>query len=172
MSTFLLVFCLAIRSSFAQDAPADAPAPWRLEGNDVVLASPVTFETGSATLTADAAPALDAIKAYLDAKSYISTLRIEGHVAEQGDPTANQALTEQRALAVSRALVAKGVDCKRLLPVGFGSNKPVADGSTPEGRAQNTRVAFVNAALRDRAIGGMPLDGGARVAGDPCAVAP
>ena len=167
MFTFLLGLCLASRSSFAQDAPE----PWRLEGHDVVLSSPVTFETSSATLTADASPALDAIKAYLDAKSYISTLRIEGHVAEGGDPTANQALTEQRALAVSRALVARGVDCKRLLPVGFGSNKPVADGSTPEGRAQNTRVAFVNAALRDRAIGGLPLDGGARVAGDPC-VAP
>ncbi|MBP6608828.1 MAG: carboxypeptidase regulatory-like domain-containing protein, partial [Deltaproteobacteria bacterium] len=38
----------------------------------------------------------------------------------------------------------------------------------PDGRAQNRRVAFVNAALRGRPIGGMPIDGGGKVAGDLC----
>jgi OOP family OmpA-OmpF porin len=54
--------------------------------------------------------------------------------------------------------------------VGFGGSKPVASNTTPEGRGQNRRVAFINAALRGRAIGGMPLDGGGKVAsGDLCA---
>ena len=59
-----------------------------------------------------------------------------------------------------------GVDCKRLIAVGFGSAKPVADNSTPEGKAQNRRVSFFNAALRGRLIGGMPADGGGQIAGD------
>jgi OOP family OmpA-OmpF porin len=105
------------------------------------------------------------VRAYLEAKSYISSLRIEGH----GDDAASQALTEKRALAVARWLVAKGVDCKRLVAVGFGNTKPVADNSTPEGKAQNRRIAFFNAGLRGRAIGGEPLDGGGKLAGDTCA---
>ena len=105
---------------------------------------------------------------YLADKTYISTLRIEGHTDDRGDAGANQALSEKRALAVAKALVAKGVDCKRLLPVGFGANKPIRPNDTPEGRAQNRRMDFVNAALRGRAIGGMPVDGGGVVAGDPC----
>ena len=61
-----------------------------------------------------------------------------------------------------------GVDCKRLVAVGFGNTKPVADNSTPDGKARNSRVSFFNAALRDRLIGGMPADGGGKVAGDAC----
>jgi len=52
--------------------------------------------------------------------------------------------------------------------VGFGANKPVAANDTAEGRARNTRVEVAMAQLRGRAIGGMPVDGGGLVAGDPC----
>ncbi len=69
---------------------------------------------------------------------------------------------------MAKALVAKGVDCKRLLPVGFGETKPRAENKTPEGKAQNRRTTFVNAALRGKAIGGAPLEGFGKIAGDPC----
>ena len=62
--------------------------------------------------------------------------------------------------------IALAVD--RLLAVGFGPTKPIADSSTPEGRGQNNRVELHNAQLRGRAIGGMPTDGGGQVAGDLC----
>lgn len=67
-------------------------------------------------------------------------------------------------MAVARALIGKGVDCHRLVVVGFGDTKPVAAPPAPG----NTRIEFVNAALRGRLIGGMPEDGGGRIAGDPC----
>jgi OOP family OmpA-OmpF porin len=107
------------------------------------------------------------VRAYLEAKTYISALRIEGHTDTDGADS--QPLTEKRALAVARWLVEKGVDCKRLVPVGFGNTKPVADNATPEGKAQNRRMTFVNAELKGRPIGGMPVDGGGKFAGDPCA---
>ncbi len=151
-------------TAFADRAPP--PREFTLEDGRLVLPFPITFETGTANLTSSAQRSVDHIARYLADKTYISTLRIEGHVA--GDTDA-QALSEKRALAVTRALVASGVECTRLLPVGFGDNKPVADPKTPEGRAENTRIAAINAGLRGRAIGGMPLDGGGRVAGDPCA---
>ena len=77
-------------------------------------------------------------------------------------------LSEKRALAVCATLVKLGVDCKRLIAVGFGSSKPVADNVTAEGKATNRRLIFVNAALRNHAIGGMPVDGGGKVAGEIC----
>jgi OOP family OmpA-OmpF porin len=52
--------------------------------------------------------------------------------------------------------------------VGFGATKPVAEGRTAEARAANARIDFVPAAIRGRAMGGMPLDGGGQVAGSPC----
>lgn len=134
-----------------------------LDGSTLVLPAPVTFQAEA--VDTGAASALDHVRAYLAAKTYITTMRVEAHVSGVADA---QAVSERRALAVSRWLVAHGVDCKRLLPVGFGDTKPVASADTPEGRAQNTRVVFVNAALRGTWIGGLPADGGGKVAGDPC----
>jgi len=119
-------------------------------------------------VTIHTASAIAYVKGYLDDKSTVTTLRIEVHADQTGRPDAIQTLTETRAMAVAKALVAKGVDCRRLIPVGFGATKPLADNATPEGRAQNRRTSFVNAALRGRPIGGMPIDGGGVVAGDPC----
>ena len=145
-----------------------AQTTYKLEGNQLVLPSEISFKTGSDQLTESSEAALLHVKNYLIEKSYISTLRVEVHTDNQGDENANLLLSEKRALSIGRWLVAHGVDCKRILCVGFGDSKPVAVNSTPEGRAQNRRVAFVNAALRERAIGGMPLDGGGKVAGDLC----
>ena len=69
------------------------------------------------------------------------------------------------AMAVAKALVAKGVDCKRLFVVGFGNSKPV---TTPSSSPENTRIEFVNAAMRGKPIGGLPIDGGGCGAGNPC----
>jgi OOP family OmpA-OmpF porin len=54
------------------------------------------------------------------------------------------------------------------MPVGFGHTRPIVPNDTTENRARNRRVAFVRAALNGRSIGGEPLDGGGKVAGDPC----
>jgi OOP family OmpA-OmpF porin len=159
---WLLVTTLAL----ALGSAAHADPIFELDGNSLKLPAPITFKkAGGAELAPASAAALDHVKAYLDAKSYISTMRIEGHTpAGEGA----QRLSEQRALVVARALVSRGVDCRRLIAVGFGPDKPIADPKTPEGRAQNERIMFVNAGLRGRPIGGMPIDGGGAVAGDPC----
>lgn len=138
---------------------------YRLDGNTVVTDANVTFKPGTAQLAPAATPALEAIKKYLADKSYISTLRIEGHVANGGNI---QSLSEQRAVAVAKWLIAHGTDCTRLLPIGFGDTKPAFDDAAPGEDNRNTRIVFVNAALRGHAIGGMPMDGGGHATGDPC----
>lgn len=141
----------------------DAQTP-TIENNQLKLNGTVQFKTGSDKLEKASDSLLMQVKNFLDSKPYISLLRVEGHTAP-GNETNNQLLSEKRALAICRWLVAKGVDSKRLLPVGFGSTKPAFDNATPEGRAQNTRTVFAIAALNGHLIGGMPADGGGKVAG-------
>ncbi len=141
---------------------------YKLEGSEVKISKPISFETGSDVLTPESDAALKIVKQYLDEKSYISLMRVEAHSDNSGDASQNQALTEKRAYAVCKALVAMGVDCKRLIAVGFGSTKPIEDNSTPDGKAVNRRISFINAALRGHLLGGMPADGGGVVAGVIC----
>lgn len=141
----------------------------KLENNQLVLDNPITFKTGSADLTEEGKEALKPVKEFLLAKDYISLMRVEGHTDNAGKETDLQKLTEQRALSVCRWLTANGIDCKRLIPVGFGLTKPIADNNTPEGKAANRRMTFTVAALNGKMVGGMPADAGGKVAGDPCA---
>lgn len=147
---------------------AHAQQKYTLDGNQLVLPSAIEFESGSDKIKPQSKDALMHIKDYLQDKTYISTLRIELHTDADGNAADKQQLTEKRSLAVGRWLVNEGIDCNRLICVGFGSTKPVADNATAEGKAANRRVTVVNAGLRGRAIGGMPLDGGGVVAGDVC----
>jgi OmpA-OmpF porin, OOP family len=163
MSRILVTVTLLVSSLAAAQS-----VKYELDGQRLKVPHKVMYETSKATLLPSSGDALVYVSGYLEAKSYISTMRIEVHSDAMGNDGYNQALSEKRALAVAKALVRKGVDCKRLLPVGFGETKPIADNQTAEGRAQNRRTEFVNAALKGRAVGGMPLDGGGRVAGDPC----
>ncbi|NOT91313.1 OmpA family protein [Ferruginibacter sp.] len=157
----LFLFTFLNIAAFAQD--------YKLEGNEVKIEKPVLFESGLAKLKPESTAALEIIKKYLDDKSYISLLRVECHTDNGGNENNNQLLSEKRAMTVCTALVKMGVDCKRLIAVGFGSTKPVADNGTAEGKVANRRISFINAALRSRPIGGMPVDGGGKVAGDICA---
>jgi len=140
----------------------------KVENGKLVLEKQVTFKTGSAELTDEGKEALIPVKEFLLQKDYISTLRIEGHSDNSLAEPASQTLTEKRAFAVCKWLIENGIDCKRLIAVGFGSTKPIASNDDPIDKAQNRRIEFIPAALKGKAIGGMPLDGGGVAAGDPC----
>jgi outer membrane protein OmpA-like peptidoglycan-associated protein len=48
-----------------------------------------------------------------------------------------------RAFEVKGYLEQQGIDGNRIRAKGYGETKPVADNSTPEGRAKNRRTDFV-----------------------------
>jgi outer membrane protein OmpA-like peptidoglycan-associated protein len=68
---------------------------------------------------------------------------IDGHTDNSGDAQHNLQLSQQRADAVKVRLVSLGIDAARLTTKGFGNSMPIADNSSPEGKANNRRVEFV-----------------------------
>ena len=70
-------------------------------------------------------------------------VEIQGHTDNVGKPDANMRLSEERARAVMKALVDRGVAADRMTAKGYGDTQPVADNSTDEGRAKNRRVELV-----------------------------
>ncbi len=138
----------------------------QVRSSQLELGEPVLFETRQPKLQPGSERAMTVVAEYLHANPHIDALRIEVHTDSQGSSTFNQAMSEARALEVARRLVGEGVDCKRLVPVGFGETKPIADNRTAEGRAKNRRVVFVIASQDGRPTGG-PLDGGGQ-GGDAC----
>lgn len=140
-----------------------------IENNQLKFSQPLMFATQTEELLPDNKATIEQIKTFLEKKSYISTVRIEGHVNAFDDEQKNLLLSAERGLSVAKALVEAGVDCKRLLISAFGSSKPIAANSTPEGKAANNRVDLFVAALRGRAIAGMALEGVGQRVGDACA---
>jgi peptidoglycan-associated lipoprotein len=67
---------------------------------------------------------------------------VEGHCDERGSTEYNLALGERRATAVQKALVADGVDGKRLKVVSYGEERPVDPGHDETAWAKNRRSAL------------------------------
>lgn len=101
----------------------------------------LNFDTGKATLQADAAPQLDQIAQMLKASPL--KLEIAGHTDSVGKPEDNQKLSEARAQTVRQELLKRGATADRLTAKGYGPSSPLADNRTEEGRAKNRRVELV-----------------------------
>jgi outer membrane protein OmpA-like peptidoglycan-associated protein len=102
----------------------------------------VNFDTNNSTIKPDSAKTLDDAAAVLKAAAALSVL-VGGHTDNTGTPEANMKLSEERAKAVTAALVQRGIAASRLTPQGFGQTQPVADNRIEDGRAKNRRVELV-----------------------------
>lgn len=99
----------------------------------------IHFDTDSAKLRPDSAPALAAILELLN-NHPDSHWIIAGHTDNQSDSEHNQKLSEARAASVVAWLKNHSITEDRLVPQGFGASRPVADNATANGRALNRRV--------------------------------
>jgi OmpA-OmpF porin, OOP family len=69
-------------------------------------------------------------------------ITIKGHTDSVGTPESNKVLSDKRANSVMQYLVGADVDAGRLRSQGMGETQPIADNSTPEGKAMNRRIEF------------------------------
>jgi len=122
----------------------------RLQGKLTVnILDRVLFDSGEAELKSDGESILRKVASFLTQHPEIK-VHVIGHTDNVPiKPTArsrfpsNWELSSARANAAVRFLCEQGgVDPRRLGAVGYGEFRPIADNSTPEGRARNRRIAI------------------------------
>ena len=69
-------------------------------------------------------------------------VEMSGHTSMEGLPERNLDLSLRRAQAVKAYLVRRGIEDRRILTVGHGSDVPIADNNTEDGRRRNRRIEF------------------------------
>jgi outer membrane protein OmpA-like peptidoglycan-associated protein len=110
-------------------------------GDNITLNMPgnITFKTNSSEVDPSFYKVLSSVDIIL--KKYDKTVvEVAGHTDNTGSAQYNQALSERRANAVAQYLEGQGLATNRVVTVGAGETRPVADNSTPEGRQANRRV--------------------------------
>ncbi|MFH2073361.1 MAG: OmpA family protein [Actinomycetota bacterium] len=135
---------LEVADGLSIAAPPDqgAAAALELALNSALGDSSILFDTGSFVISSEGGAKLDAIAALL---IEVPGARVEigGHTDSEGPADGNLLLSRARADAVAAYLIAQGVDPVQVTAVGYGEDQPIADNSTPEGRAANRRIAFI-----------------------------
>ncbi len=102
----------------------------------------VNFDTNKSIIKDQDKPALNEVVALLQDDTDLK-LSVDGHTDNVGNAAANKTLSKQRSDSIVKYLTSNGVAADRLVAKGFGSEKPVADNRSEEGRAKNRRVELV-----------------------------
>jgi len=111
---------------------------------EVVLSDDsVKFPVDRDALSPEAEARLGELVQRLTAENRNVYLEIQGHTDATGDAKYNDQLGEARAEAVRRFLSRHSIALNRMATISYGEESPVAPNDTPEGRAQNRRVAIV-----------------------------
>lgn len=110
----------------------------------VLTSGTINFVTGSDQLDASALRVINDLAAIMARCAEEAGLKalIGGHTDNVGDQAANLGLSQRRATAVRREMIARGVPAAALRAVGFGDAQPIADNTTDTGRAANRRTTI------------------------------
>lgn len=127
----------------APPPPAPPPPPVvQVEASRIRVDEKIQFEVDSATISSVSHGLLDQVASVISQHPEVGQIRVEGHTDRQGSAQYNRSLSQRRAEAVVAYLVGKGVPRERLVPQGFGFDRPLGSNDTDEGRSQNRRVEF------------------------------
>ncbi len=114
------------------------------EGDTIRLQAPdnITFATNRANVRPEFQPVLNQLATSIN--QYPGTvIQVEGHTDSVGSASYNQTLSENRAQSVRSYLIQRSVAASRIVAVGYGLTRPIADNATAEGRAKNRRVEIL-----------------------------
>jgi len=118
-------------------------AEQRAEGLVLTIPDVALFDSARAALQESANPLLTDLAATLRAAGDAG-ISVEGHTddvpVQGGEFESNWDLAAARANAVTRYLLERGFEPRRLHSVSYADTRPVANNATAEGRAANRRV--------------------------------
>lgn len=126
------------QATFASPTKADETAP-AFSSKPVTI----TFPSGSYVLDENAKRIIDLEFADIAKAFGNSRIRIEGNTDNVGNPENNKQLSLKRANSVAQYLEKEyNLSPNKFVIVGNGSNKPILDNNTEQGRAKNRRTEF------------------------------
>lgn len=125
------------------DPLANIPTPQECVAsiNEMLDANKITFDPGSADISAEASSLLTDLAEQVRSCEHVK-MEIGGHTDSQGREIMNQNLSQARADSVLNALLARRVLTSNLTAKGYGESQPIADNGTEEGREANRRITF------------------------------
>jgi outer membrane protein OmpA-like peptidoglycan-associated protein len=124
----------------SDDVPK-APAAQTVEVGKAIVLEGIVFQTSKAVIAPQSEETLNqALKVFTENADI--AVEIRGYTDNVGKAAANVKLSQRRADAVKAWLVGKGIAATRIGTKGLGAENPIADNTTPEGRAKNRRIEF------------------------------
>lgn len=136
----------AFKGSLEDKLYAFIKDPGAMPGKDIWFSfDDLLFESGKSVLKKGFEKQLEntceILKAYPDVK-----IKLGGYTDNEGDSTKNVTLSTARAKTVYQWMIGKGLTKSSFDEVkpyeGYGPQHPVADNTSPEGRAQNRRISL------------------------------
>ena len=109
-----------------------------LQADELITLDNIFFESNKSVLMTQSTFELDRLVTILEKDKTLSA-EIYGHTDNVGTQSTNQVLSEERARAV-HAYLTQFIVPERLIYVGMGESKPIADNKTEGGRSKNRRV--------------------------------
>ncbi len=110
--------------------------------DQIVIRKPIQFEFAKDVILPESLSTLEAVADILNAHAEIEHLVIEGHASEEGSYEYNYNLSNLRARAIWKELMAQGVHPDRISYRGMGEVVPKDLGESEESLASNRRVEF------------------------------
>ncbi len=113
-----------------------------VESDRIVFKKQIQFATNSAKIVGQLSEdILNECAQALKEKTEVK-VQVEGHTDERGPDKKNKKLSQARAESVVAALVGRGIARSRLIPIGFGEERPLDPGHTEAAWEKNRRVEF------------------------------
>lgn len=128
-----------IETASVDKAATPATSTCKDELSSTLASASIVFARDSATIDKQSRPVLDKLAGIAKRCSRFN-LAIEGHTDGQGGKTHNLALSQRRAEAIRTALINRGVDTDHIIAQGFGSARPIEQGTTEAALAKNRRI--------------------------------
>lgn len=141
----------------SQDLQSDVTIKLEARGTVVSFQEVMLFDSGSATISEAGREVITKVAGIIESvDNYISVEGSTDNVPmSSGQFASNWELASQRAINVTKLLIADGVDTSRISATSYGEYRPVAENDTAENKALNRRVdiVFIDPSLNEYQAG-------------------
>ncbi len=124
------------------DCPLD-PALVQVTATEITIGQQIQFPVDQANILPESDALMREIADTLISNPRIKRVEVQGHTDSSGPEEYNLVLSQQRAASVASWLTAHGVSGDRLVPHGYGEERPLIPNVTKGMKAQNRRVQFI-----------------------------